>query len=371
MRCFLVIGALVAINIFAAEEEDIFAEFDRMEIDKEYQDDFLGFNTIPTQNLAASGLITHPYNNYSERSWVRNERSLSGLISQETINQVYYMTLFPQARFKLWQLYTHLGLPMRFPLYDNIRGGALGLRRRGFVPIKDFVAPRPADYRSFADAFKIIRHMEWGKLSDAHYAGLVREQAFTLAQGDLMRELNTEYLYDQDYLFAHARLSFEQIGVEAVLGPIPALSILGLNTSIKPLGDLSNNSLIKNMSFDLSYVGDYQAPGQVHVEEDAYVLEADRRLVKRDKHMAHGASLGLATLYEPFSWFGSKPYTSFSNLWLSGPKNTTYGLAFNLGHDLSFYFTGAKQDSALFLRTEARLFSENYEPNYFGSNLYA
>ena len=371
MRDFfaLIICALMAINLYADEEEDIFADFDRMEIDKEYKDDFLGFDNTNTPKAQAPGLVLHPYDSYSERLWVRDERSLGGLVSQETIARVFYMTLFPQARFKIWQINTHLGLPMRFPLYDNIVSDSSGQRRRGFVPIGDFVAPRGADFRSFADAFKIIRQIEWGGLFDAYYFALVREQAFTLGQGDLMREMNTDYLYDQDYLFARAHVSFEPVRIDAVVGPIPGINIIGLNTKIEPLKNLDSINLVKNMSFDLSYVGDYRAPGEAHQEEDAYVLEADRRLVKRDKNTAQGASLGVATLYEPVAWFGSKPYMSFSNLWLTGLKpKASYGLAFNFGHDASFYFTQSKRDSVLFLRSEARLFSENYQPNYFGAN---
>jgi len=370
----LIMCALVAINLCAEEEEDIFADFDRMEIDAEYKDDFLGFDNNNILSSPKTRLVNHPYDSYSERSWLRDERSLSGLVSQETIARVFHMTIFPQARFKIWQIYSHVGLPMRFPLYDNIgASSSLGYRRRGFLPIEDLVSPRPPDFRSFADAFKIIRHLAWGRPTDEHYVGLVREQAFTLGQGDLMREMNTDYLYDQDYLFARAHVSFDPLRIDAVAGPIVGVNIIGLNTKIQAFRNLNTISLVKNMSFDVSYVGDYRAPNEAYREEDAYVLEADRRLVKRDKGTAQGASLGVASLYEPINWFSSKPYMSFSNLWLTGlrenqePAPTRYGLAFNFGHDASFYFSQSR-DSALFFRSEARLFSHNYQPNYFGGN---
>jgi hypothetical protein len=369
----LIICSILALSLYS-EEEDIFAEFDRMEIDKEYKDDFIGFDTSKIQEQPAPSLVTHPYDAYSERAWMRDERSLGGLLSQETIARVFYMTLFPQVRLKIGPVNSYLGLPMRFPLYDNIEGGLSGQRRRGFVYIEDFIAPRGADFRSFADAFKLIRQIEWGSIFDDLYIGLVREQAFSLGQGDLMRELNTDYLYDQDYLFARAHASFDPVRIDAVVGPVPGINIVGINTKIQPLKNLESISLVKNMSFDLSYVADYRAPGQAHRQEDAYVLEADRRLVKRDKNIAQGASLGIATLYTPWPWFSSKPYMSFSNLWFTGLRNkeellpTYYGFAFNLGHDASFYFSSPQKDSVLFFRSEGRIFSENYQPNYFGSN---
>src|SRR5437870_5037110 len=99
---------IIAINLYADEEEDIFADIDRMEIDAEFQDDVFSFENTKSERALSSGHTLHPYDSYSERSWVRDERSLGGLVSQETIARVYHMTLFPQARFNIGQLHAHV-----------------------------------------------------------------------------------------------------------------------------------------------------------------------------------------------------------------------------------------------------------------------
>src|SRR5437879_6531649 len=126
---WVIIYALLAVNLCADEDDDIFADIDRMEIDTEFKDDFLGFDNkthvtahkyVGTSRGFASSIVNHPYDAYSERLWVRDGSFAGGLVSQETIASVYHMTLFPQVHFKIWQINSFLGLPMRFPIYDNI-----------------------------------------------------------------------------------------------------------------------------------------------------------------------------------------------------------------------------------------------------------
>lgn len=372
MRGILKIIALSlwALNAGAEEEEDIFADID-LEIDKNYQDDFDDIEKKPrfTNSQETSSLVAHSYNNFSQRSWARDEQSLGLLLSQETIARSFYMTLFPQVRFNVWEIHSHLGLPLRFPLYDNVAITSMGARKRGFVDIEKFISPREADYRSFADAFKLVRQCELGGLNKSYYIGLVREQALSLGHGDMMREMSTDYLYDQDYLFARGHINFDPIRIEAMTGPIPKINMLGLHAQIKPLSAFG--PAVENMSFDLGYVADYAAPGEIKREEDSFVLDSEKRLIKHELTTAQAITSGIASLYEPISWFNSKPYLTFGQLWLTGLKDKSrrwsYGLAFNIGHDAIFTLTPDKR-SQIFFRSEARFFSDNYMPNYFGGN---
>lgn len=367
--------ALLAFSLYA-NDEDLFADIDSgMEVDANFEDDFAGLEEGNTGKAVGSGTtLSHPYEAFAERSLMRKENSLGGSLSQETIRRVFYLNLFPQARFKVWEINGHVGLPLRFPIYDNVLAGSEGNRRRGFSDIEEFITPRHPDFRNFSDAFKIIRSLDLGEIRDPYFLGFGRERAITLGQGELMREMVSDYLYDQDYLFAQGHADFDFMRIEGMFGPIPKVNLLGLNAQVSPLAGLNIHPFVKDIGVNLSYVADYMAPGEVKREEGAYLLDDDRRLVKRDWGTAQALSLGVASEYKPVSWYGSKPYTSFSQLWLTNLREEnqswpySYGTGFNLGHDATFYFSGNKTGSQLFLRAEGRFFSKYYEPNYFGGN---
>jgi hypothetical protein len=371
VRIFL---SLLALNLHAEDpDEDIFADIDnRMEVDADFEDDFADIEKTKFSNSSRVVSNTNFYTNFSERSWVRKEKSLGGLVSQETIARVFYMTVFPQLRFKTSEFFGHMGLPLKFPIYDNISANS-GKRSRGFVDVESLITPRPNDYRSFADAFKIIRRLEFSKPNKDYYVSVGREQKLSLGQGDLMREMVADYIYDQDYLFAQAHAHFEPVEVSAFVGPIPKAHMAGANLSVKPLWLLDAHNFVKNLSLDLAYVADYRAPHETHRQENAFILDHEKRLIKRTEGTAHGLSLGVAGLYEPITWFSSKPFVALGNLWLTNVKineqarGARYGLGLSLGHEAYFNFTSQKTSQLMF-RSEARFFSENYQPNYFGDN---
>jgi hypothetical protein len=363
-KLIFIITLFTCPTLFANDDEDIFADIDleAIEINRNYEDDFDGLEN--SYNSTSPPMLSS-YDRYSQRLIAPHEQSFGGSLSQETFARVFHMTLFPKLHIKAGDIKAHLGLPLRFPLYDNALNNSV--RRKGFVGIEEFITPRQADFRSFKDAFKVIRHFEYGAPDTPYYVSLVREQPLTLVQGDIMREMLADYLYDHDYLFARAHAHIKPVRIETIFGPLPNITILALGTKIRAFDFPKSHAVLNNLSIDIAYAADYKAPGEAFLEGDTYVLDEERRLIKRQHGIAQALSLGISSSYEPIWWFETRPYTSFANLWVSGLDKLSYGLAFSLGHEADFYFSGDKKSSLLF-KSEARVFSEHYLPNYFGDN---
>lgn len=368
-RNMVIFLLFASVNLWS--EEDIFADKDPVfEIDSDFEDDFtMGNGSSATIN----NFLVQSTDAFNKRGIDRDERSFSVSVANETIARVFHLSLMPEVRFKAWKVDSHLGLPLRFPVFDNVgKNKALGLRRQGFVNAEQFISPRSQDFRSFLDAQRLVRRVQLGKKDESYSLLLGREDALTLAHGDLMRDMTSDGLYDQDYLFGSGHISFEPVRFDAVLGPLPAASIVGLNARFLPLSSLNAPLFIKNTNADVSYIGDWRAPNEALMQDDAFLLDEEERLIKRNMGTAQGFSCALASEFFPVPWFSTKPYTSYSHLFLTGlkaeeeEKPWTYGAGFNLGHDATFYPVASNSRHVIVLRTEARLFSKKYQPNYFG-----
>lgn len=331
-------------------------------IEEDFGPSTTGFSTPSPRNLLA------------ERDVRRSEKSLSVFTGNEIIGRVFHWNIFPQGHFQVWKAEGNIGVPLRFPIYDNApKSAGFAGRRRGFLQGTDLITPRLADFRSPWDIQRGIRHFGIGSEQDPYSLSLSRTEAYTLAEGDLMQDLVGEGLYDQEYLFAHGRADLQRLQLEAVVGPLLKPNIIAANARFKPLSSLPNVSFVKDMNVDLSYAGDFFAPlGAVAKKDDSFVLDQEQRLVLREEGNVQSFSTTLSSTYQPIQWFAMKPYLSYSHLFLNQLEgddptrdDSSYGTGGTLGHLMSFYFNDANQ---LTFRSEIRVFSQNFEPHYFGGN---
>jgi len=367
-----VLGLLIGLAwhvCLCADDDDLFSDFDDipMEVDRDFIDDFDDIEAFTANIDSSSAIITDSYEMFSARDIVRREKSLSILGGNETIASAYYFTLFPQGKFEVWKIYGHLGLPLRFPVYDDVSPGSHGIRRRGFFDGKSFVTPRPRDFKSFWDGQKAIRHFAMGDSS--HFMRLSRSHAITLGLGELVRAMSPEGLYDADTLFLSGYTQWEQFRISGFLAPMFKAEMLGLSVRFTPFTAATTNAFVSNLNFDVSYAADFIAPHDAHTSGRAYVLTDDQRAIKRSHGTAQGAALGVANEFSILSWLALKPYLSSGHLWLTGVNGnqSTYGSGLHVGHDASVFFIPNTRRSTLTFKTEGRLFSSRYFPSYFGS----
>lgn len=373
MKFFPLCLLAFSLSLFAQEDADIFTDAD-FEYDPNFVDDFedIEKGSAIASSPENSAVLSQPYDRFAYSIFDRSEKSIALDSGSEVIGRVFYARLYPQARVNFWRADMHFGLPIRFPVYDNVASGNPGSRSRGFVSGRTFIRPRPEDFRSYYDIQRAFRRIAIGKPEDPHALVIARDENYTLGNGDLLKEMSSLGLYDQDYAFLHGRTKIEPVGVNMLLGPLPKVALLGVNTRFAPLAQLEIPAFVQKFNFDLTYVGDYRAPHQARGENGAYRVDEDRRLLEREEGTAQAFSLGLSSEQAVGEVVTFRPYLNSSHLFLSNiPKDDqkilSYGAGFSLGHDLMFAF-GDNRSSELALRTEGRIFSKTYVPNYFGQN---
>lgn len=364
-------------------DDDLFSDGQVAEIPIEYvdagfQDDWSdieqsGGGGGKTSIDAAPGLvIADTFQLFNSRDLWRKEKSISLMGGNETIASTYHVLIFPQARFEFLKFYGHLGVPLRFPVYDNVNEGLSGRRSRGFVSGETFITPRRQDFRSFADAQRIFRHMEMGEENGPYFFRASRLHSITLGQGELVRNLSPDGLYDQDLMFLSGHGEFDNGRISGFLAPLPKVEMFALATRLTPLYNLEAAPFVRNLNFDLVYVNDVMAPNQAIKKDNAYVLNDEQRLVDRVTGTAQGFSVGAASENFVLPWLSLKPYTSMGNLWLSGLKAgeqdlaIRYGAGLHVGHDATIYFMPGTKKSVLQFKMEGQIFSNRYWPGYFG-----
>lgn len=333
--------------------EDLFEDDVSFEFDPNFEDDFFEMG----QSLLPGAMREN--SKFESRDIVRHENSVSLFAGNETIASKYYLNLFPQGHFKTTYVSGHLGIPLRFAVYDNYSGSG---RASGFVPLSSFILPKPNDFQSFWDAQRLVRDLEIFSPNDPHFFRLSRSHRTMFAQGELLN-LDPGGLYDQDHLFFLGASEIGHSRTQVFLGPLALAHIMGVSSSFSPLTSVSKNPFVQNLRFEISYINDFFAPNQAHKQGEKFIIE-EKRQVKRDYNTAQALALGVAGEYYPFSWLKLKPYSTLGQMWLTGLK--TYGAGLHLGHDTVVDFIPGSNKSILVLKTEGRLFSQYYWPTYFG-----
>jgi hypothetical protein len=372
---FMILAAIYAAALGAEKADDLFSDnIPFVEFDADFPDDFADIEKNEGLSIKDS-LVAPSYEPFLRRGIKRQERSLSLSVANDIVGRMFYFSLMPQARFQIWNTSTHLGVPLKFPVYDNIASGkASTYRQPGFVRAKDFLSPWQHDFKGLSDLDRLIRSFSIGNSEDKFALRFAREESFSIGHGDLMREMDPSGLYDQDFMFASGHSHFDGFSINALLGPVPKVSVLAMDVRFLPFSSLKIPSGLQSTNASLSYVADFIAPHNARIFDGSLVLTDNERSVKRESGMAQGISLGLGNEYGLSSWLSSKPYISYSHLFLSKTKHNNieepwhYGTAFNLGHDAIFYPIPFDKNHMIFCRTEARLFSKYYYPNYFGGH---
>lgn len=337
--------------------DDLFNGEVAFEFDPNFQDDF-------ESDMRGGSFGENKENSkFDKRDIIRYENSLSLQAGNETIASRYYFSLFPQGHFNTSYVSGQIGVPLRFAVYDNADFTDRG-RSRGFMPFDSFIKPRPEDFRSFWDSQRLIRNLEFFSPKDPYFFRLSRSHQALLGQGELFN-MEPSGLYDQDALFLTGHLDVgSNSSTNIFLGPLLKAEILGVSSRFFPFASSNATSFIENLSFELTYVNDFFAPNRAVREGERFVLDDERRFIKRVSNTAQGLVFSSVGEYEAFSWLKLRPYASLGQLWLTGLNS--YGGGVHLGHDLIIDFLPGANKSQLVFKTEGRFFSQQYWPGYFG-----
>ena len=292
----------------------------------------------------------------------------------EKRGQMSYGTLFPQFYWHSQNFSIHAGLPLRFSIYDSFeQHGEDFERKRGFVSFYKFIRPKKNDFMSLFDVQRVLQNMRLASTDLDYVLELSRTKTLNLSKGILVKDLVPNWLYDQDYLFASGHANWEAVQLQSFVGPFFKMQMFGANVTTRPFFVLDAPSFIKDMNLDITYAADYNAPNytkkfRINDEKEAFELDHEQRMIKRSKGVSQGLALTFLSSYVPIHWFGLRPYSSFSQLLLSGihSKSVSYGAGWHLGNDIDFYLS-SNPKSVITLSTEGRLFSPSYSPSYFDS----
>lgn len=351
-------------SVVKANDSDLFVDstFDDMsfDFDESFANDF--DTTIETPNSFDSSPVIKISDLISSRH-MRKENSLSIFAGIENISSVYHLSVHPQMRFNAFKFNGHLGLPLRLPIYNADKKSFSGLWS---------LLPRSGDFKSLWDVQRVVRHINYGDITDLYYARLSREDPITLGQGELIKLMEPQGLYDQDYMFFYGHGEFNGGKIAAFLGPIPNMEMMGVNLRLIPFLVIAKEDFIKHLNMDIIYVNDFLAPNKSVKEGDDFVLDNESHLVKRNKGAAQGLSLGVNGSYVVNPWVSFKPYFSYNHLWLTSIKGkddehiSSAGGGVHFGGEATVYFIPGSKKALLTTKLEARIFSSRYRPSYFG-----
>lgn len=378
---WFILGFLLSITTGLAKNPFHDSDYDlkpEIEYDPDFEDDFLDIEqgNNYSANKEINEIMIKQHDILSEHGLKQRDDSLSLFLGMESIASVSYLSVFPEAKFTWRNLYNNFGLPLRFPIYDHIDNQSAQQRKKGFVGAENLITPRPQDFRNFFDLQRIVRHFEINRPKDKYFLRLSRNHVFTLGRGELAKNMETNLLYDFDHLFMSGHLHLDDVSINGFLGPLIKANILGINIAFMPLLKVNQVPLwLRDLHVDISYVNDLFAPNQFNKDGNFYLLDNERRLLKRDDGTAQGLVIGTSLKYYPINWLSLNPYLSFGQMWLTGIKNnsnetsSSYGGALHFGHDLNIEFATTKPSLLLF-KTEGRFFSPHYFPSYFGSSYF-
>ena len=362
----------MAINVatgLLANDVEIFddAVFNGYEYDPAFEDNF---DAIASPNMRAGNfVIPHEDSFWDKRGTLRREKSVSVGTGGSAIAQTYHMSIVPEVRFDLFKAHIHLGVPLHFPLYDNVEHGVLGGRTTGWPGFSKAMLPRDRDFRTAFDAQKIVRRLEIGHVYDPYYLRLSRMESLSLGRGELVKGMAPDFLYDQDYLFAYGHTQFDLADVRAFLAPIPKINIWGASLRFAPFTTLTWPTLFRESNVELTYAADYAAPTKAERKSDNFLLDEEGRMVLRKSGTAQALGLGVMGRYEPIPWFSLSPYVTYGHLLMTGVSESNgyvQGGGVFLGHDMGFHVSFNDSKFELLARTEGRMFSSGFWPGYFG-----
>lgn len=344
-----------------SQDDDIFEDalIENLADGEDFDADFAHIENGSFDTNLNSAIINN-FHYWDERELYLKERRLGLLSGNETIGSVYHFSLFPKVKFDLKQFYFDLGMPLRFPIYNAYK--------KDLSSPGHFISPRNIEFKSLWDAQRVFRHVEIGREESDFFLRLSRTYAITLGTGTLVKDFTYNQLFDEDYLFLKTHAQFEQVRLDAMMGPMPLVKICGLNARVLPFFN-SSQDFIKNINLDLTYAADFTAPnGALKLNEDKnapFLLDDNQRLVKRQSTITQGFSLSFLANNHPLSYLFLKPYVSYAHLFF-GDLNQN-GAGFHLGNDANIFFSSQSPRSILNIKTESRLFGSHYLPSYFGS----
>jgi len=325
------------------EEEDKSAKFVKGELA-----DFIGSNKLVTEN---------------NRIGVR--------LGYRKIDMAHYLTINPEADFRIWKFQFGLGVPMAIEIFDGAWDEAKG-EPVGFDDVGDF---RTEDWNEPGEYVRWIRYLTFGKKEDHIYFNLSQYNSNTIGHGPLMRRYSVNIDPDSTKLSFELDMYNDYAGFELMGNSVVDWDLFGAIAFVKPLSFFTENDMARSLSIGVTYLADRHAPVSLKTKTDPsdnpfYIVGSGQPEVESSAFLhALGVDMEIKVLktehvdlkpFVDYSWF--MPQTPNGD----NPEEPEGGGGFTAGILGRFNF-GSDPVHALRAIAEFRSFSSNYLPGYFDS----
>ena len=200
-------------------------------------------------------------------------------------------------------------------------------------------AIRPADWDENYDWFRLIRYLRYGRKGDNFYTKIGTLDAARIGHGFLMNYYTNAASYDQRKIGLALDVDFGTWGFESMTSNLGRLEIIGGRAYIRPLRNMLNIPIIKNLAFGATFITD---------------TDPDHSRDTDDNFNAFGLDVELPLIN--FEMFRTYTYFDWAKLDTFGT-----GMAFGIAADWHI-FPGIAEVTA---KLERRMLGKEFVPSYF------
>ena len=225
---------------------------------------------------------------------------------------------------------------------------------------------RKEDWDEASDYAKVIRYFTVGKPENDFFLNISRQFDQSLAHGTVIRDYNANINFNTSRLGATVDFNRAAIGVQAIANDLVRPDVLGLMLFVRPFRPFSENTLMRSLSFGLTYAHGVNQPRRLLYEPGLFAPAFDQPIAKvDDKLNMVGAQFSAMDVYG-MSLEAKVVRLTESDLKLYGDfqKMQRFGSGMTMGA-LFRFSKGQPATQALRARAELSYFSADYLPSYF------
>lgn len=280
----------------------------------------------------------------------------------------HYITINPEADFRLWRFEIGLGVPLALEIFD----GAWNQSRDEPVGFANAGSLRTEDWNEPGEYLRFIRYLRLGHKEDHLFLNFSQYSSTTIGHGTLMRRYNVNIDPDSTRLAFELDMYNDYAGFELVANSLIDWDLFGVLGFVKPLSLFLDGTLARSLSLGVSYLADRHAPVSLATQQQPanplYLLGDDKPQVSSSAFL-HAVGVDMELKVVKTNAVDIKPYIDYS--WLmpatpsgNNPPRVEGGGGFTLGVLGRFNF-GSEPVHALRAIVEFRSFSPTYLPGYF------
>lgn len=208
---------------------------------------------------------------------------------------------------------------------------------------------RSKDWDSSYDYFRLIRYLRYGYKWDPVYIRVGTLDAARLGHGLILNYYTNEANYDERKIGLAFDLDFGQYGFETVTSNLGRAEIIGMRAYYRPLVNLINIPIIKNVAIGGTFVHDFDPDVRSATDDGVSAFGADVELPL--------FKTGILTTMLYYDWAQLSGYSSVEGQSRTFGSGRAAGIMFSLGNLMGVIDLSAK--------LERRWLGEEFMPSFF------